>query len=303
MDYKKYIKYKSKYITLKNSLNGGSEKTIVSPDKLLSLQTNFYRLLHKDGYYLIEEQYSSVIDYLLGANKLILIIGAHPLERDKFIIPTDTLPVFIDTLDHLSPETYRNIIRNYNENITTFENFPLFIGSIYVINNILEILGIKEHVKFDYIIFDDGVCFHLDLNVRNINFIINLLKKNKTSMLVFDNRRNNVAVGRSSSKEISFIEDNFPFYYKDSNSQEILKTVFRYITSFFPNIYVSPTITTCEGETNDMIQYYLKEGCIGSLDPSNIKELFLFTCETNFFLSSKFPLNMYFYIMYSNEES
>jgi hypothetical protein len=294
MDYKKYIKYKSKYITLKNSLNGGSEKSIVSPDKLLSQYTNFRDLLHKDGYYLIEEQYTSVRDYLLGANKLILIIGAHPLERDKFIIPTDTLPVFIDTLDNLDQATKQKIIRIYNENITTFENFPLFISSIDSLNEILEIVGINESVKFDYIIFDKGVCFHLDLNVHNINFFINLLKKNKTSMLVFDNMYNMHT--NSTSEEISFIGNKFPFYYKSSNPQEILKTVFRYITSFFPNIYVSPTITTSE-DTDVMIQYYLEEGCIGSLDPSIIKELFLFTCETNFFLTSK-STNMYFYIMY-----
>ena len=301
MDYKKYIKYKSKYITLKNSLNGGSEKTIVSPDKLLSQYTHFRDLLHKDGYYLIEEQYTSVRDYLLGANKLILIIGAHPLERDKFIIPTDTLPVFIDTLDNLDQATKQKIIRIYNENITTFENFPLFISSIDSLNEILEILGINESVKFDYIIFDNGVCFHLDLNAHNINFFINLLKKNKTSMLVFDNMYNmhTNTTGKGSSEEISFIGNKFPFYDKSSNPPEILKTVFRYITSFFPNIYVSQTITTSE-DTDVMIQYYLEEGCIGSLDPSIIKdkELFLFTCKTNFFLSSKFPPKMYFYIMY-----
>lgn len=107
-----------------------------------------------------------------------LIVGAQPSQYNKFIIPKDHKPFYIETdfggSSSTAPKT-EYITKN-------FIDFPLLIIGVE------SIFDKFSNIKFDKIIFDLGVCYWLRITKNRIDYLISIKKPN--GIIVFDNMFN-----------------------------------------------------------------------------------------------------------------
>ena len=152
----KYLKYKIKYLNLKE--NSGGDNRISTGVVIADNTTDK------------TDKYDQAKKYLNDKTKKnMLIVGANPDQKDKFNIPEDCKPFYIETdfLGSISNETM--VKENYKNK--SFDEYPLLL---------CDIRDIGKHfpdIKFDIIIFDNGVCHHLKIDVLFIEYLINIKKE------------------------------------------------------------------------------------------------------------------------------
>ena len=118
-----------------------------------------------------KEKYDQAKIYLEEVNaKYILIIGANPDQKDKFNIPSDYKPFYIETSFDGSSSNVSIVKTNYETK--SFDEYPLLL---------CDIRNIAIHfpnTKFDIILCDNGVSRHLDINPQFIKYLLNIKTEN-----------------------------------------------------------------------------------------------------------------------------
>jgi len=118
---------------------------------------------------LMELKKSEIAEYIISPEKKMLIVGAEPTQHEKFIIPSDFKPIYIETDFGGSTSNSSEIMNLYE--IQKLTDFPLLILPIESFEK--EIPGLK----FDLIIFDKSVCYWLNINKSFIDYLISLKKE------------------------------------------------------------------------------------------------------------------------------
>jgi hypothetical protein len=167
----KYLKYKIKYLNLKENSGGGDNRIstgVVIADNTNNTATN--NTATTDTATDKTDKYDQAKKYLNDKTKKnMLIVGANPDQQDKFNIPEDYKPFYIET-DFLGSSSNETMVKENYKN-KSFDEYPLLL---------CDIRDIAKHfpdIKFDIIIFDNGVCSHLKIDVLFIEYLINIKKE------------------------------------------------------------------------------------------------------------------------------
>ena len=217
---RKYLEYKEKYKFL--SLKGGSCEIDVERTEFL----NKYNTDIIDIPKYIEKRNNDFIDYISSKRdegfKIMLIVGATPEQQDKFNIIYGYLPIYLEK-DYMFGY-YPNSLEILDRLITEpFESYPLLVCDLFKLEERF------PEIKYDLIIFDGGVCFHLGLNVEKILGLFRLTYDNN-SIIIFDNISNIILDEKLTFEEIE--SENLPLVYRyRKNSIVILES--QEISSFY----------------------------------------------------------------------
>jgi hypothetical protein len=197
-NYLKYLKYKNKYLELKNQVGGIlTEEELSNIEEQIILNKSYQNrtedINNINEFYTLkvktdnEKQFKSYIDEnrKIG-KKIMLIVGAVPEQHEKFIIPKNYVPVYIENdfifqyyNGTLVPSSIRiNLVSNIKAN--TFDKYPLIIHDIF--SKEFKDIG----VRFDLIIFDTAVCKFISFNYNYLMTLFNLTFDN-SSLIVMDN--------------------------------------------------------------------------------------------------------------------
>jgi hypothetical protein len=204
---KKYLKYKKKYLQY-----AGSEVSSINyehRDFLNRYDTNIIDIAEY-----IEKRNNDFIDYIYTKRtegtegfKIMLIIGAIPEQQDKFNIPDNYIPIYLEK-DYKFTYYSKSIEIINRIKTESFDSYPLLICDLFTLEERF------PDIKYDLIIFDGGVCFHLELNVEKILGLFRLTYDNN-SIIIFDNMYNMVLIDRKFDVDLIDLEsDNLPKVYK-----------------------------------------------------------------------------------------
>lgn len=176
-------------------------------------------------------------------NKIMLIVGANPDEKNHFIIPEKYVPVYVDIND------------TYSKQHNKFENEP-FDNHPFIICNIIE-LHKYEYIKYDLIIFDMRVCKFIDFNLITLTNLFKITYDN-TSLIIIDpekeepttctiTQNNLIEYNNELDKKIKFFVKNstykkrgnlhkFPCsLYKTNNVQIVIEYIIKWFKFMFNN--------------------------------------------------------------------
>jgi hypothetical protein len=215
-----------------------------------------------------KEKYDQAKIYLVRAKlseeevnaKYILIIGANPDQKDKFNIPSDYKPFYIETSFDGSSSDVSIVKTNYETK--SFDEYPLLL---------CDIRNIAIHfpnTKFDIILCDNGVSRHLDINPQFIKYLLNIKTENgivildyiATSTMIIDSTNIFSLLLNAGLSEYSS-PFSFPMRHGSILSEaknlkidyiEYLKWFNKYLGQS-KNIKISNTVTLADFDTKDIL--------------------------------------------------
>lgn len=211
--YSKYLKYKNKYFQLRQQLGGNPE--------LIKLYDN---------------SLAKAIEYIdrqrTGGLKIMLIIDAIPIYQNKFIIPPNHVPVYLQQRKYPDLIDLISFIKAKNE---SFDTYPVFFGDITKLTN----------PKFDIIIFNKNICGQIsEFTGSTLSNLFNLTYDDQ-SIIVLD-RENLLKFSGPGSVSIlsnltattlfdnTPLTSNLPVYTYSINPRNIINKLKKWFDKYLP---------------------------------------------------------------------
>lgn len=288
MNYKnKYIKYKNKYLKLKNISNnliifGGTTKVEIGQELIKKMEienissseiNNFYNKYYKNDR--ICEAKNYITKNRKDGKKIMAIIGSIPLQKDKFIINDNYVPIYFEndiTMSTYLPSVSKadNLTNLTNLINKTFEDYPVLFIDFFETNEFIS--------QFDLIIFDTGTCKWLNINKKILLSIFKYTYDN-SSIIVLDNiesqnkiythknsnipimtdKNNNIISTQEiiekklklhtdlkfwkNTLDIIIDKDNMPKYYYWTSNNIIFDNIYKWLEKNFKNILIQNVST------------------------------------------------------------
>ncbi len=240
MNYKeKYFKYKSKYNKFKNQYGG-----LLTKDEIDNIKYQIINYEPKNQYpeskilnefyeqELKELQNERVIEYVKkqrgNGKKIMLIVGAIPTQKDRFVIPDNFVPIFTEIIFGITWYSGAKFI--HKEILTkSFEECPI------IFYDILSPELVELNIGFDLITFDKSVCKNLDLTSEKLTNLFKLTYDNK-SLIVIEGFG---PPGLKYSNYFSKIDDNFPRCPVNISQSHKIKIFLDWFNLYLNNININ----------------------------------------------------------------
>lgn len=260
--YSKYLKYKNKYLELKNNfyIGGMIEETTktslksttpelepkeIALEKVLNqvvdpttgnLYNNAYitnKIIDYYEKYVKPDRNIEALDYIrknrLRGNKIMLINGAIPLQESKFVIPAGYVLLYCEQdikLMNYFGFSVNKRNEHYKKLITkSFDEYPLLITDILYENGFQGL--------FDLIIFDSGTVYWMNLD-KTILLKLFALTHDNSSIIVIDNMINANPITQNES-DIIIQRNKFPMYYHFTSITVIKNSIMSWFEQEFKN--------------------------------------------------------------------
>jgi hypothetical protein len=297
-NYKKYLKYKNKYIQLKNQIGG-----ILTEQELSNIETQINNNVDINEtnlyFFYVQKLKQKKIDELKAyvsknrkiGMKIMLIVGAIPSQQEKFNIPKNFVPVYIEKdfkFEHYNGQDLKENFKSIRKNMLTksdsesnsFDKYPLILGDIFS----EEFKNID--VKYDLIIFDDDVCKFIDFNKDNLTSLFNLTVDNSSIVSIdgYDRYDNTISILEFNKK---ILDKNMQKYNNNIPVDNIIKILCYWII-FILDINDIKNNDTYDNKCQFLLSLYKKV-----IDP-NPKLTVLFYNKNIYQTNSSSNLYLYF---------